>query len=48
MPGTSTFLESFNSTEPVPEGCEEDEQGGDDQGGDDDCQGEDEQLAPAP
>lgn len=42
VPGTTTFLESFNSTEPVPEGCDEDEQG------DDDCQGEDEQLAPAP
>jgi hypothetical protein len=37
VPGTTTFLESFNSTEPVPPDCDEDEQG------DDDCQGEDEQ-----
>jgi hypothetical protein len=48
VPGTTTFLESFNSTEPVADGCDEGEQGGEDQVGDDDCQGEDDQLAPAP
>jgi hypothetical protein len=50
VPGTTTFLESFTSTEPVPppDECDEDEQGDDDDQGDDDCQGEDddEQLAP--
>jgi hypothetical protein len=42
VPGTTTFLESFTSTEPAPEDCDDDEQG------DDDCQGEDDddQLAP--
>ena len=42
VPLTTAFLESFTSTEPLPEECDEDEQG------DSDCQGEDEdaQLAP--
>ena len=41
-PRTATFHESFTSAEPVPEICDEDEQG------DEDCQGEDEdgQLTP--
>jgi hypothetical protein len=46
-PGGTTFQEAFNSTEPVPEECEDDE---DEQGDSDNCdeddQGEDEQLAP--
>jgi hypothetical protein len=50
VPGSATFQESFTSTEPVPEACVEDEQGGGNSQGDDDCQGEDddEQLAPSP
>ena len=44
VPGATTFLESFTSADPVPDACDEDEQG------DGDCQGEDddEQLTPAP
>jgi hypothetical protein len=37
IPPTTSFLESFNSTEPPPPDCDEDEQG------DEDCQGENEQ-----
>lgn len=40
FPATDTFLEIFNSTEPVPPTCDEDEQGDDDQGGDEGCEDE--------
>lgn len=40
LPGSAVFQESYTSTEPVPDVCNEDEQG--DGGQDEDCQGEDE------